>query len=155
MPAKRSCGAIKLFGEYYVKLDEDFRLLLPRLFKEFISGDEVIIISIDCIEHPRTLSFQNLMFIRSRDLSDWRGQELQRYEIDWKTKEVVATYVKARLDKRGRITIPAQFRRKIPRQAVLIGVRDHFELWPERAWEKYMSDAEPDSADSLRDEYGF
>ncbi len=132
-------GSIRLCGEYYIKLDEDYRLLLPRPFKEFISNDEIIIISVACPDCQAPISCQNLVFIPSRALKSWVLEELPRYEKNCGIKKVVAFYERVRLDKRGRITIPRRFRSKIPRQAVLIGVRDQFELWPEVAWEKYLS----------------
>jgi DNA-binding transcriptional regulator/RsmH inhibitor MraZ len=156
MFSKRKADGIKLYGEYYVKLDEGFRLLLPRLFVEFTGNDQIVIISVDCLECLTPISLQGLVFIRSRDLDDWKREELPKYEADCKTKKAATIYAKARLDKRGRTTIPTQFRHKITRQAALVGVMDHFELWPRQAWEEYlrMAAAEYRVPDSLH-EYGF
>jgi MraZ protein len=49
------------------------------------------------------------------------------------------------LDENGRVRIPAELaaRAGIDKTVMLVGVRDHLELWDKARWEEYLSQTEP------------
>lgn len=46
------------------------------------------------------------------------------------------------LDRQGRIRVPAELakRAELTKEAVLVGVRDHLELWASARWQTYLAD---------------
>jgi MraZ protein len=51
----------------------------------------------------------------------------------------------AEVDKQGRLRIPPELAQlaKITSEVVLLGVRDHMELWDAGAWDAYLGDNQP------------
>ena len=49
------------------------------------------------------------------------------------------------LDAQGRVRIPPKLAElaKMDKKAVLLGVQDHLELWPEERWAAYLADKQP------------
>ena len=49
------------------------------------------------------------------------------------------------IDKSGRVRIPANLAdlARITKAVVLVGVRDHIELWDKQRWDTYLHDNEP------------
>jgi MraZ protein len=49
------------------------------------------------------------------------------------------------MDRHGRLRIPADLvdLSRVGKEIVLIGVRDHLEIWDRAAWEKYLTQKQP------------
>jgi len=64
-------------------------------------------------------------------------------------RQTLAGAVDMELDKLGRVVLPAYLRQYagVKKQVVLAGLHDHIEIWDEAAWEKYVSDIDPNSAE--------
>lgn len=48
-------------------------------------------------------------------------------------------------DRHGRLRIPAELARlsHLEKEIVLLGVRDHLEIWDRQLWEKYLAEKQP------------
>jgi len=49
------------------------------------------------------------------------------------------------IDKQGRVRLPADLARlaAVQKEIVLVGVRDHLEIWDRTRWEEYLSETQP------------
>jgi MraZ protein len=125
-----------LTGTYPRALDEKGRMALPKRVRELLK------------EPP-------LLFVTpGPDQSLWVYTEADLERVSGKLDETPATDAEARvyrrlfyaqaeavdLDKSGRILIPerlAQFA-ALSKEVVLIGVRDHLELWDATRWQNFV-----------------
>ena len=49
------------------------------------------------------------------------------------------------IDKQGRVRLPAELARlaAVQKEILLVGVRDHLEIWDRTRWEEYLSETQP------------
>jgi MraZ protein len=137
-----------LVGEYDFTLDAKNRIAIPaRLRPAFADGIYVTRGHEPCLaayapgEFARHLEEQML---EASHLSSKR-RALQRF--------VAAGAVFQELDRQGRVTLPARHLQfaGIAREATIIGVKDHIEIWERAAWTDYLSHLE-EEADATADE---
>lgn len=125
-------------GEYRYRLDEKYRIALPKRLRVEIEGFEVVL----------SRGFEPC--ISAYDLARWqkiaevplaipgfeeRGRQLRR--------QIFSSAVILELDAQGRVVIPehlvkwANITEKEGKEIIVIGAGDHFELWEEDNWKKY------------------
>ncbi len=120
-------------GEYRVAVDDKGRIAVPVRFRaEFAAGGLVSKWLDGCLAlHPRAAWEQVAARVDPLPITDARGRELQRF--------LYGTAFEIELDRQGRMLVPAVLRTfaKLGEQAVLVGSRNHLELWSTTAWDDW------------------
>ena len=133
-----------LLGEYEHTLDDKNRLTLPAKFRRAFEGGCVVSRGFDgCLSawtsegwdtyRTSTLATLNLLSKEQR--------QLHRYLLSG------ATYTTP--DKQGRVLIPPTLlaHAKLDRDAIVVGVNDHLEIWDRDAWRRELSEVEGSAED--------
>jgi len=130
-----------LTGTHPRTLDDKKRIALPRRVRELL-------------QEPKTL-----FVTPGPDQSLWLYTQVGLEELSGKLDQAPATDAEARVfrrlyfaqteavdvDRNGRILVPerlAQFA-ELKREVVLLGVRDHLELWDAERWRQYLAQNAP------------
>ena len=137
-----------LVGEYDFTLDAKNRIAVPaRLRSAFAEGIYVTRGHERCLAAYAPDGFERYLEEQTRDASPLSSKRraLQRF--------AAASAVHQELDRQGRITLPARHLEYagITREATIIGVQDHIEIWDRVAWAEYLSHLE-EEADATADE---
>jgi MraZ protein len=131
---------ISLFlGQYEHSLDEKNRLFLPARFRSKNNGACFIM----------TQGLERCLFLFPPTAWDSLAAKLDQLPLADKTKErafkrtLMAGACEAEVDPQGRILIPQMLREyaQIRREAVVIGVLHHVEIWARERWTKYQKTA--------------
>lgn len=130
------------YGQYVVSVDSKGRVSIPRILREALSKEEVIVAE----------GFDNAIF--AYDRSEWEEQAQKYFEKPLADEEGRAVRRQAfssafvvKIDDQGRILLPqrllhfANIDEKKENLAV-IGCGDHFEIWRQQAWEAYAKSLE-------------
>lgn len=125
------------FGEYQVSFSAPGRIVLPKKLRELLKGNTFIL----------TKGFD--FCLAGYDREDWesRAKELlgvsllERENIE-KRRFIFGSAVYLEIDDQGRFVIPKGMLSysHLDRKAVIVGVGDHFEIWEQTKWEKYMKE---------------
>lgn len=126
------------FGEALSKLDEKFRVTVPRRVRE----------TMDVEGHAiwfMTRGFDRCIFLFHRD--EWmrirntfrKHGSMHARALDFR-RLLFGGVTEVRPDPQGRIPIPQHLREhaSIDREAVLVGVDDHLEIWNKEAWNAFL-----------------
>jgi len=125
-----------LFGEYTMSLTSGARLVLPKKIREAIGGNEFVL----------TKGFDACLF--GYGVGDWHQRSaefMSRSLIDVEQlnirRMVFSGAVYISYDDQGRFVLPKQLSvyANIQDSVVIAGVGDHFEVWGEKSWKKYMT----------------
>jgi len=132
------------FGTAETVLDDKNRVTVPRRFRE----------TMDVLKHA--VWFLARGFDRSISLfphTEWNKirKQANRYSsmnaqaLDFR-RLLFASATEVRPDRQGRIPIPSHLREYagLEREAVLIGVDDHLELWSRHAWAGFQGEHDPE-----------
>jgi MraZ protein len=125
-------------GEYRYRLDDKFRIALPKRIRVEIEGFEIVL----------SKGFEP--YIAGFDLVRWQKMAEQPLALPYfeergrqLRRQVFATAVMLELDAQGRIVLPeslvrwAQLETKIGQEIVVVGVGESFEIWSEEKWSQY------------------
>lgn len=135
---------IVYFGTAETVLDDKYRVTVPRRFRE----------TMEVLGHA--VWFLTQGFDRSISLfpqAEWnqiRKQANQYSAMNARAQDfrrlLFASATEVRPDRQGRIPIPAHLRTYagLERDAILIGVDDHLELWSRDAWSGFQQQHEPE-----------
>jgi MraZ protein len=133
--------AMLLTGTYPRTLDEKNRLALPKRFREQLGEPETLFVT----PGPD----QCLWLYSQRSLEQLAEKLDQAPATDAEARVFRRLYFAqtepADLDRTGRILVSerlVQFA-GLAREVVLIGVRDHLELWDAARWQQYLTDNGP------------
>lgn len=134
-------GSEEMFtGEYHHNLDAKGRMIIPVKFRDELNGEFVITSSLDgCLSMYAPAEWQILENkLNALPMTNQKARKLKRF--------LLGSAVSCELDKQGRILIPQVLRDKIQlkKDATLVGVGDHIEIWASEKWEE-----ENDFSDSL------
>ena len=134
-------------GEYFCKLDEKGRFLLPSAVRDLLCPDG-------------QAGEKGVVFLKRTDptslkvypLSAWTNLLKQtRAKLDEEQSRlfmhfVVSETATSEIDKAGRILIPGKLRKHInladDQEIVLVGMYEHFEIWEPSDWRRYLAQAE-------------
>ena len=120
-------------GEYRHTVDDKGRLAIPARFRAQLADGAVLSRWIDgCLAiHTRTGWDQLSERVAAVPLTDPAGRLFQR--------QIFAGAFDAELDRQGRVLVPAYLREEmgISTDALVIGVRDHGEIWAPDRWATY------------------
>jgi MraZ protein len=120
-------------GEYRHAIDEKGRLAVPARMRPQLEGGCVVARWIDtCLAIFPTEAWEGIAAkVGSLPFTDPNGRLLQR--------RLFAGAIETELDKQGRVLIPENLRRLagLADEAVVVGGRDHAEIWAPAHWDEY------------------
>lgn len=125
------------FGEYHVSFSAPGRLVLPKKLRELLKGNIFIL----------TKGFD--FCLAGYDKEDWETKAKELMAVSLLEKEnlekrrfVFSSAVYLEIDEQGRFIIPRPLLAYavMKEKAVIVGAGDHFEIWRESAWEKYIKE---------------
>ena len=137
-----------LVGEFECTLDAKNRIAVPaRLRAAFAEGIYVTRGHEHCLAGYTPEGFERFLEEQTQGVSALKSKvrALERF--------AAAGAVHQELDRQGRITLPTRHLQfaAIGREATVIGVRDHIEIWDRAAWATYLAHLE-EEADATADE---
>jgi len=138
------------FGEYERGLDKKGRMTLPASFREML-GDEPAFI---------TMGLDGCLFLYPKTRFDELRQKAQQKELTSSQARQFNRFffgraALAKPDSMGRINIPPALRKyaKLEKDAVVVGVNTHVEIWNPENWqeqqEKILSKATNEGWETL------
>ena len=126
----------ELLGQHRYQLDAKGRIALPARFREvFESGVYLTLGQDGCLYvFPQDEWQRRSDEVRARPLT---GQSARDY-----ARMFFGNAERMDLDGQGRLTIPQRLRGRVglEREAVVIGVYDHLQVWASPAWDAYERD---------------
>ncbi len=127
------------YGESSASVDDKGRLNVPVQFRSVM----------DVLDHDTwfiTRGFDGALFVFHKEkweevLQESRGTRLLEPRILDFRRMLVGSVSKVKRDRQGRLSIPAHLREYagIDREAILIGVEDHLELWSKDGWRAFQA----------------
>lgn len=132
------------FGEASTALDDKGRITVPRRLRQVM----------DVLGHVlwyMTRGFDGSVFLFPREEWDKIRAQAQKYSsmdtqaIDFR-RLFFGSVAEVRPDRQGRMSVPAHLRDHagLDKDAVLIGVDDHLELWSREAWRAFQEKRDPE-----------
>jgi MraZ protein len=128
-----------LLGEYEHTIDDKNRLTLPAKHRQAFAEGVVLARGLErcVVAYPRRDWTERIE--RRLDALDPLSSEartVRRFTFSGASDE--------ELDKQGRVTIPAALLRHagLEREAVVVGVHDHLEIWDRRRWGDHLAAVE-------------
>ncbi|MCC6507987.1 MAG: division/cell wall cluster transcriptional repressor MraZ [Pirellulaceae bacterium] len=132
-----------LTGSYRRTLDDKSRLAIPKQLRDALGFTEQTVLYLA----PGT---DGSLAIYTHEVFDGLGQRLAAaspaaQELRSFSRLFYAQAQMAEVDKQGRLRIPPELAAlaKLTSEVVLLGVRDHMELWDAAAWSAYLGDNQP------------
>ena len=122
-------------GEYRHAVDDKGRVAVPVRFRTELAGGALVSKWIDgCLAlHPRTAWDALAARVATLPVTDAGARVFQRY--------IFGTAFEVELDRQGRLVVPAVLREfaGLEGEAVVVGSRDHLELWSPARWADYSA----------------
>jgi MraZ protein len=122
-------------GEYRHSVDEKGRIAVPAKFRTQLESGAVISRWLDSCLAIHTRSGWDALAdkVAGLPITDSNSRLFQRY--------VFAGAFEAELDKQGRVVVPAYLREwaDLEGEAVVVGSRDHAEIWSPARWDSYRT----------------
>ncbi len=139
-----------LIGSFEHMLDAKGRVFIPAKWREDV-GD-TLIITLGLLESPTQHCLSGMSVAEWEKLSekfaklpmtDTRGQQIRR--------KLYSLAAACEIDKQGRILIPAQLRELagLTKDATMLGVDNHVEIWNPQSLEDYNLACEASYSDSM------
>ena len=132
-----------LTGSYRRTLDDKLRLAIPKQLRDAVGFTDQTVLYLA----PGT---DGSLSIYTQEVFDQLGQRLATaspaaLEMRSFSRLFYAQAQMAEVDKQGRLRIPPELAAlaKLSNEIVLLGVRDHMELWDAAAWMSYLNDNLP------------
>ena len=136
-------------GEYQHILDPKKRVAMPAKFRAKFKKGAVV-----------TRGLDSSLFVYPKSEWDEIAQKLGSMPVgESATRSFVrlmlAGAVEAQLDSQGRILIPEYLKKyaKLEKKVVIAGLFNRLEIWDEKEWEKYKSNAEKNQ-DEIAEQLG-
>ncbi|MGN6545262.1 MAG: division/cell wall cluster transcriptional repressor MraZ [Aureliella sp.] len=132
-----------LTGSYRRTLDDKSRLAIPKQLRDAFGFSDQTVLYLA----PGT---DGSLAIYTHEVFDQLGQRLAQaspvaQDLRSFSRLFYAQAQMAEIDKQGRLRIPPELAQlaKLTSEVVLLGVRDHMELWDAAAWDAYLTDQQP------------
>lgn len=132
-----------LAGTFSRVLDDKLRLPIPKPLRDAMGGGAAAVVYITPGTDGSLAIFPEVSFARMADqlsAGSPTGQDVRTF-----SRLFFAQAQRVELDGQGRVRIPAEFAKfsSINKEVVLLGVRDHMELWDKLSWEKFLAQHQP------------
>lgn len=132
-----------LTGSYRRSLDDKLRLAIPKQLRDACGFSDQTTLYL-------TPGTDGSLAIYTQQVIEDLGQRLAQaspvaQEMRSFSRLFYAQAQPAEIDRQGRLRIPPELAKLagITAEVVLLGVRDHMELWDGAAWDRYLSDNQP------------
>ena len=142
--------ALSFYGEYEHSIDDKGRVTLPSRFREELQDGLVM-----------AYWLESCIGVFGKEEFDKLGAELSSMPTSSKEVRSMSRVLFSRAsegvpDRQGRINIPANLRRMagLDREVVIVGVRNHLEIWQKSKWQQYVDEGAEtyaQNAESLTD----
>ena len=125
------------FGSYQYTIDDKGRLVIPSKMR---SESGPVLFAMRGFEHCLSLYTQATFaqFVQQMNQYDYNQVNVRQF-----LRTALASVIELTIDDHGRIQIPLdtlkQF--KLEKNVKIVGINDHIEIWSEKVWESYQSDA--------------
>lgn len=127
------------YGESNASVDDKGRLNVPVQFRSIM----------DVLDHDTwflTRGFDGAVFVFHKEAWDklltqtGGGATLDPRTLDFR-RMFLGSVAKVKRDRQGRLALPGHLREHagIDREAVLVGVEDHLEIWSKEGWRAFQS----------------
>jgi len=131
-------------GSYRRSLDEKLRLAIPKQLRDLRSGGE------GTSELFITPGTDHSLAIYTEKVLEELGERLAQSSPAAKdtrafSRLFYAQAQPAEIDGQGRLRVPAELAKlaRLTGEVVVLGVRDHIELWEAAAWEEFLTATQP------------
>ena len=125
-------------GEYRHTVDEKGRIAVPAKFRAQLGAGAVVSRWLDaCLAIHTTQGWESLAAkVAALPITDQNARRFQRL--------IFAGAAEVELDRQGRVLLPAYLREHIDlgTEAVVVGSRDHAEIWVPATWATYAQGLE-------------
>ena len=122
-------------GEYHHAVDDKGRVAVPARFRAELAGGALVSKWIDgCLAvHPKAEWDTLAAKVATLPITEPGARIFQRF--------IFGAAFEVELDRQGRVVVPAVLREfaGLDTEAVVVGSRDHLELWSPKAWAEYSS----------------
>jgi MraZ protein len=128
-----------LLGEYDHTLDDKNRLTLPAKFRQALGAGVVVTRGMDgCLFVFTREGWDSFVSERLEGLNTFSREARQMNRF------IFAGATETDVDKQGRIMLPQPLieHASLGREVVVVGIRDHVEIWDRAAWRKQLEEVE-------------
>lgn len=128
-------------GQFSHSIDEKGRMAVPAKFKPSLKQGVVV-----------TRGFDNCLIVYT--MNEWQkeAEKVSALPMSKKNNRAIARLklagaMEVKLDSQGRILLPDYLRKYayLEKKVVVTGLYNHIEIWDEKIWNKYKSNAEKES----------
>lgn len=133
-----------LTGQFQRSVDEKLRIAIPKRFRAEMECPEGATLYIALGTDGSLALYSESAFQR---LADRLGQSPPtRQDVRAFTRLFYGRAERVEVDQQGRVRIPPSLARlaELNKEAVLLGVQDHLELWSAERWESYLAEKQTD-----------
>lgn len=130
-------------GSFYRNLDEKGRIAIPKVFRDAISCQTLGGLYL-APGYDRSLNLFSDVFLKAL------GEEFARRSPVEQSARAFGRLLYAQLqslelDRQGRVRIDENLRNwaQLDSNVVVLGVRDHIEIWDQNNWESYLEEQRP------------
>lgn len=132
-----------LTGSFHRSLDDKLRFAIPKPLRDAIGHPNNSVLYLA----PGT---EGSLSLYTEDVFERLAGRLEQgspnaRDVRAFSRLFYAQVQRVELDKQGRVRLPAELARlaAVQKEIVLVGVRDHLELWDRVRWEEYLSGMQP------------
>lgn len=132
-----------LTGSFHRSLDEKLRFAIPKPLRDAIGHPSNSVLYLA----PGT---EGSLSLYTEDVFERLAGRLEQgspnaREVRAFSRLFYAQVQRVELDKQARVRLPAELARlaAVQKEIVLVGVRDHLEIWDRTRWEEYLSGTQP------------
>ncbi len=132
-----------LTGSFHRSLDEKLRFAIPKPLRDAIGHPNNSVLYLA----PGT---EGSLSLYTEDVFERLAGRLEQgspnaRDVRAFSRLFYAQVQRVELDKQGRVRLPAELARlaAVQKEIVLVGVRDHLEIWDRTRWEEYLSGTQP------------
>jgi MraZ protein len=132
-----------LTGTYQRSLDEKCRFAIPKRVRDTLAPAGSLVLYMAPGTDGSLVAYTEQDFA---ELGNHLGQgPLNGQEVRAFSRMFYAQAQRVEVDRQGRARIPAELASlaALQKEIVLLGVRDHLEIWDRRRWEEYLSSKQP------------
>lgn len=128
-----------LTGTYFRSLDDKQRIAIPKRVRDALGGEEITSLYLAPGTDGSLALYTEESFFRMANHFENgppTGQNVRAF-----SRVFYAQTESVEMDRQGRIRIPPESVQlaDLKKEIVLLGVRDHLELWDRQRWESYLS----------------
>jgi MraZ protein len=136
-------GTTLLTGTFFRALDDKQRLAIPKPIRESLGFPDQKVLYLAPGTDRSLALYSPEVFSRLADQlgeASPNGPEVRAF-----SRLFYAQAQRGEIDRSGRLRIPAELAllASLQKEIVLLGVRDHLELWNRTCWESYLATKQP------------